>query len=72
MNQKERVLKYMQDFGKISPFAAFRDLGITKLATRIGELRRDGVDIKQEWKVSKNRYNEKMRYMTYWVEDQKN
>ena len=46
MTQKERVLKYMQDFGVITPYAAFRDLGITKLSTRIGELRRDGEYLK--------------------------
>jgi hypothetical protein len=35
MNQYERIDKYLDDFGSISPMEAFHDLGITKLATRI-------------------------------------
>ena len=69
MTQKERVVKYMQDFGVITPYSAFRDLGITKLSTRIGELRRDGILIGQEWHEGKNRYNEKVHYMIYWLEE---
>lgn len=42
MTQCELVIRYIQDFGSISPMEAFHDLGITKLATRISELKRDG------------------------------
>lgn len=44
---------------------AFNDLGITKLSTRISEMRADGLDFSQEWEVRKNRYGEKVRYMRY-------
>lgn len=69
MTQKERVLNYMKDFGDITPFQAFTDLGCTKLATRISELIQDGVKIKKEWMNSKNRYGEKVRFMKYSLED---
>lgn len=69
MTQKERVLNYMKDFGDITPFQAFTDLGCTKLATRISELIQDGVKIKKEWVDSKNRYGEKVRFMKYSLED---
>jgi hypothetical protein len=65
MSQHERILKYITDYGSISPMEAFNDLGITKLSTRIGEMRRDGIDFHQEWEVRKNRYGEKVRYMRY-------
>lgn len=66
MSQHDRILKYIDDFGSISPNEAFRDLGITKLATRISEMRRDGLDFSQKMEFSKNRYGEKVHYMRYW------
>lgn len=65
MSQYERILQYINDYGSISPYEAFADLGITKLATRISEMRADGIDFHQEWEVRKNRYGDKVRYMRY-------
>ena len=61
MTQHERILKYIEDFGSISPMEAFTDLGITKLATRISEMRRAGIEIAGEMQ-----YREDSRYMKYW------
>ena len=69
MNQYEKILQYINDFGSISPMEAFSDLGITKLATRISEMRRDGIDFNQRMETSKNRYGEKVHYMRYWKGD---
>lgn len=66
MNQHERILQYINDFGSISPYEAFKDLGITKLATRISEMRRDGLEFGQRMEYSKNRYGEKTHYMRYF------
>lgn len=65
MNQYERILRYINDYGSISPMEAFADLGITKLATRISEMRADGIDFEQKWETRKNRYGDKVRYMRY-------
>ena len=62
MNQQEKILQYIADFGSISPMEAFADLGITKLATRISEMRRDGIDFSQKMEFSKNRYGEKVHW----------
>jgi hypothetical protein len=69
MTQGERILDYMAEVGSISPFEAFFDLGITKLSTRIGELKRSGIKIKQERISGKNRYGEKIHYMRYQLEE---
>lgn len=66
MNQHERIIKYINDFGSISPYEAFADLGITKLATRISEMRRDGLEFGQRMEYAKNRYGEKTHYMRYY------
>lgn len=68
MNQYEKILQYMNDFGSITPMEAFSDLGITKLATRISEMRKDGIAFHQEWESSKNRYGDNVRYMRYSLE----
>ena len=57
MTQKEAVLKYIEDNGSITPKQAIEDLGITKLATVISNLRlRDGVEIKKESVKVRTRY----------------
>lgn len=66
MNQYDRIMQYMKDFGSISPMEAFRDLGITKLATRISELKSDGIEFDQRMESAKNRYGDKVRYMWYF------
>lgn len=68
MTQSERIYKYMQDFGSITPMQAFSDLGVTKLATRVSEMRRDGVRIHKEPVKARNRYGESVRYMQYSLE----
>lgn len=68
MTQQERIIQYMTDFGSISPMEAFTDLGITKLATRISEMRREGYRINKEPCKGKNRYGEATRFMRYSLE----
>lgn len=65
MTQHERILQYMDDFGSISPMEAFRDLGITKLATRISEMIRKGTRIEKKMESAKNRYGESVSFMRY-------
>lgn len=66
MTQHERILQYIKEFGSISPMEAYGDLGITKLATRISEMRADGMEFDQRIEKRKNRYGEKVRFMRYW------
>lgn len=63
--QYEKIIDYMNDFGSISPMEAFSDLGITKLATRISEMRRDGIEIIGQMESARNRYGETTHYMRY-------
>lgn len=65
---RERVLKYMQDFGSITTYNAFIDLGCTRLSEYIRQLREDH-NIKDEWVSTINRYDEKVKYKRYWLED---
>jgi hypothetical protein len=69
MNQGEKIINYIRQFGSISPLEAFRDLGITKLATRISEMNRDGIDFQKQYVKSKNRFGETVYYMRYSMRD---
>ena len=69
MNQKELVMEYIKTFGSITPYEAFADLGITKLATRISEMRKDGIGIKVGTIKSVNRYGKATTYAKYSLED---
>ena len=69
IGQNERILNYIKQFGSITPLDAFRDLGVTKLATRISEMRRfDGINFKKQYEKSKNRFGETVYYMRYSFE----
>ena len=65
MTQCERILKYIDEKGSITPFEAFSELGVTKLATRVSELRRAGEKIQKKMVSGTNRFGEKIQYMEY-------
>ena len=65
MTQHEKILVYIDRFGSISPMEAFADLGITKLATRISEMRAEGMEFSQQMEKTKNRFGEPVHYMRY-------
>lgn len=65
MTQREAIVEYINEFGSITPMQAFSDLGITKLATRISEMRRDGMRFKIETVLVKNRYGKTVTFAKY-------
>lgn len=65
MTQKEAIIKYITDFGSITPLQAYSDLGITKLATRISEMRKKGMKFNIEMVSTKNRYGKTVNYAKY-------
>ena len=65
MTQKELILNYIIEFGSITPMEAYSDLGITKLATRISEMRKEGIEFKIDQGKGKNRYGKTTRYARY-------
>ena len=65
MSQHEMILNYINNYGSISPMEAFMDLGITKLATRISEMRQDGHQFSQRMETRKNRFGKVCHYMRY-------
>ena len=71
MTQREQILEYIKQFGSVTPMQAFADLGITKLATRISEMKRDGVRIHTESVKVKNRFGKNVTFAVYSLEEEK-
>ena len=69
MKQTDRVLRYMRDFGSITPLQALGDLGVMRLGARIWDLRREGHCISRRMVSGKNRYGEATSYAAYRLED---
>ena len=70
MNQNERIIQYIKKFGSITTLEAFRDLGISRLASRIHDLKNEGIEFDQKMITSKNRYGETVHYMSYSIREQ--
>lgn len=64
-SQKQMVLDYIREFGSITQLDAFKDLGVTRLAAKIFELKKDGHDIHTEREHGKNRFGHATRYARY-------
>lgn len=66
MTQHELILKHLDECGSISPFEAFESYGITKLATRISELKKQGYHFTTMLVQEKNRFGEPVKFARYW------
>jgi len=69
INQRQRIINYIREFGSITSLEAYKDLGITQLATRIKELKELGYEFITKWESSKNRFGEKTDYKRYFLAD---
>lgn len=67
LNQREMVLKYIIDFGYITSWQAYADLGITQLGARVRELKDLGYQFKTVDVRTTNRYGKPSHYYKYYL-----
>jgi len=67
MNQTERILRHLQTFGAITSLEAIQDYGILRLASRISELKKEGLPIQREMVLGQNRYGEATSFARYRI-----
>lgn len=67
--QKDRIINYIREFGSISSWEAYSDLGITQLGARIDQLKKEGYEFKTEWETGQNRFGERTDYKRYYLAD---
>lgn len=65
MTQCERILRHLEDYGSITSAEAITEYSIYRLASRISDLKKQGVPIKKETVSGKNRYGERTSYARY-------
>lgn len=69
MTQADKIMNYMERYGSITQIDALREFGCMRLASRISDLRRDGIRIKSEMVKAKNRFGEPISFARYSLED---
>lgn len=62
---KERILRHLEDYGKITSWEAIQEYGCTRISEYIRQLREDNYKIETIWTESKNRYGDKVRFGIY-------
>lgn len=67
--QCERILRHLRDYGSITQGEAYAEYGITRLASRINDLKKKGFNITSETVTGKNRYGEDTHFSLYRLED---
>lgn len=63
--QCELILKYLEDFGSISPKEAYEDIGCMRLAARISDLRKEGYEFDTRMESGKNRWGKVVSWTRY-------
>lgn len=71
ITMKDRVLQYIKDFGSITTFEAFTELGCTRLSEYIRQLRLE-YEIDDEWVSKQNRYGENVSFKNYFFKKEEN
>lgn len=71
VTQRDRVLQYIREFGSISSFQAYVDLGITQLGTRIFELKDMGYKFRKERVKTTNRFGKPTHFDKYYLVEDK-
>ena len=69
LTQKERVLRHLKTFGRISPLEALQDYGIMRLASRISDLKKEGYEFKKAYKKHVNKFGESTHYAVYELKE---
>ena len=69
LSQSEMIIRYIKEKGSITTLEAFNDLGCTRLASRINDLKKEGYRFRDEFVTSKNRCGYKVSYKRYYLEE---
>jgi hypothetical protein len=66
ITQVERIKAHIAAHGSITPMDGF-EMGITRLAARINDMRRAGIPVITETVESVNRYGDKVHFARYRI-----
>lgn len=67
MTQREMIKNHLQTFGSITPMEALNEYGCFRLAARIADLKREGMEIKKESVTHLSRLGKKISFARYRI-----
>lgn len=67
-SQVNRILDYLEEHETITSYDAENHLGVRRLASRISEMKKNGMPIQYEWVTVKDRYGCNCRVKRYWLD----
>ena len=67
---RNQIINYMKENKTITTYEAFIELGCSRLAEYIRQIKKEYV-VCDEWITTTNRNGEKKRYKQYWIEETK-
>lgn len=65
MTQNDRIMRHLREYGTITQLEAMQEYGIYRLASRISDLRKEGIKINRTMVKGKNRYGEATCFAEY-------
>lgn len=69
MNQRNRLLAYLEEHKTINSFEGLTELGIWRVPNRVSELRKMGYKISSEIITHNNRFGDSTKISKYTLED---
>lgn len=69
VTQCDRILQFIKDFGSITSWQAYQELGITQLSARITDLKERGYCFRTKCIKQKNRYGDPVHFYEYTLVD---
>jgi hypothetical protein len=67
--QCDKIIKFIKDFGYITSWQAYQELGVTQLGARIYQLKERGYKFTTTRVTTKNRYGEPTHFDEYRLVD---
>lgn len=69
MTQTQKILRYLNECGSITPLEALKEFGCMRLGARIYDLKQAGYDIESRIESHKNSYGERVSYARYTLKE---
>lgn len=65
MTQCDLILRYLEEHGSITTYESYAKLFITRLPSRIWDLKQRGYEFDEEWVTKKNIYGKSVVFKKY-------
>jgi hypothetical protein len=68
MNQKQRILEWLQGGNSLTRLNSWDQLGCLEAPARISELRQEGIPIRTEMRTVTNKFGDRVRIAVWYLD----